>query len=196
MGRYCVAMRQPKILVILAAAVLPAVMALPATSALAATSHLTRDVPHAQLHVLNASGCVENDLGLIDEVCIDVTGSDLHIDSIVGSVTNQTPGPALPFHLEISGPNGHLRKNCSIVNIGFDQSTRCKWAPNKKESAGQYCVTAWWGRSGYQDVGKPCEDVCVICLTPIAGKTRTTVSASAVDSRQAKLDARPRESRI
>jgi len=117
---------------------------------LAASFGLPAQLAHASQQVCAQSVDLDS--------CNDVTGSGLHITSMVATVYNEGD-TADGIHIELSGPNG-LIKNCAQVNIGGGGTTSCSWDPNANETAGNYCSDTWQDVSGtYTDRGHACVDV-------------------------------------
>jgi hypothetical protein len=86
------------------------------------------------------------------QVCINITGSGLHVDSIKGWVHNGTGIRWSGLHIELTGPHGHI-KNCAVFALSNNQnSPNCTWSPNANEASGSYCTTLWWEfQPGYYD---------------------------------------------
>jgi hypothetical protein len=135
---------------VLAAAFFAAVPASAATSGPAITA--------------SASGC-STVYDLPYYVCISITGSGEHVDSIDASFEPiQYTGLV---HMEITGPsvkNGSadkLIKNCAQVDVTNDAIVNCYWSPNANETPGQYCSTAWQNNGGgnYTNLQTACDNV-------------------------------------
>jgi hypothetical protein len=97
--------------------------------------------------------------GNLGDSCVAVSGSGLHVNSVVGSYENLTASLKSNVHIELSGPGG-LIKDCAQTNVAGDATITCTWAPNANEPSGNYCTTTWQYGSGiYTDIGHACLDV-------------------------------------
>jgi hypothetical protein len=132
---------------VLGAAFLASALAMSAgmASAGAATAPAKAHVQvHGPMIQFSASGCNENFLNLVTE-CTAVSGSGLHINYLAGwAIHDSLDVQSYPqVHIELYGPHGHI-KNCSVGDFppGMQTAT-CKWSPNAKETAGNYCSRTW-----------------------------------------------------
>ncbi|HEX5113967.1 MAG TPA: hypothetical protein VFW65_02095 [Pseudonocardiaceae bacterium] len=78
------------------------------------------------------------------QICVNITGSGLHINSMKGWVHNKTGMRWAGLHIELKGPKG-LIKNCPQFALANNlNSPNCIWSPNANEPAGSYCTILWF----------------------------------------------------
>jgi hypothetical protein len=95
-------------------------------------------------------------------VCLDITGTGLHINSMGGWMRNNLPDTMYRLHIELLGPHG-LIKNCAQFNVrAKSNSPDCVWSPNRNEPSGNYCSILWYHSltgNGYSNIGEQCAGV-------------------------------------
>ncbi len=94
--------------------------------------------------------------------CTFVVGSGLHISSVYGYISSSPSQSDIPnLHIEIYGPNGHI-KNCSTFTLFQNtQGPTCTWSPNANERGGDYCTRTWQynGGTNYSVLRSECVNV-------------------------------------
>jgi hypothetical protein len=134
---------------------LATVFALPAGAAMAGISG---PASGATIRPASDSSCTSGINS--DEVCVFISGSGLHVNSVEGTFMNGADEGSISVHIEISGPSG-LIQNCSEVSLPAQDSVACTWNPNANEPAGSYCATGWEEVSGgkFEDIAESCAPV-------------------------------------
>lgn len=121
---------------------------------------VTIALPGGPAYASTGNACTTYSWGL---VCVNITGTSLHVDSMKGWMRNNTSDSLPGLHIEMTGPHG-LIKNCPSSGSWYiypnSNSPNCIWSPNANETGGTYCVILWQYQSGsYVAVGRECVKV-------------------------------------
>jgi hypothetical protein len=107
-----------------------------------------------------STGNVCTTTGVGWEICVKVTGSGLHVDTVSGWVHNSTGLRWTGLHLQERRGSTSLKSCPEFALDNGNNSPDCNWSPNSSEPAGSYCTTLWWQtQSGYVNEGSSCASV-------------------------------------